>query len=1155
MSLESPQAGAESAFFYRDVLERSPAIVFVGRADGSIAYVNTAWEAFSGLPSATLLEQGWIEVIHPDDTARVVDAWMGALAGGVAFREEFRLAVAGGEARWVVAEALPAFAAGGEASAWFGTIHEIDARRSAEHVLASLTDAMPQLILSCDAGGRPVRLNRRWIEYTGLGADVCCDAWLAAVHPEDAASLEAAWTNARATGTYHAEHPFRLRRRDGVYRWFVAHAVAVTDDLRAIVRWYVTYTDVDEQHRGSQRRAMLARLGSAFVESLDFGRTAQTIVTALCEDFADFAFIDSCGRDGRLHRIAVDAARFGGDAEQFRRLVPPPTATGHPINVALASGQPVTVATCDDAWIGQMSWSDDHAAFVRSLNLARVAFLPMVAAGQRVGVLTFGAVTDSGRTFSDADLDGVQEIVRQAAIALANAHLFADLTASEARYRGIIDTAQEGVWIVDAESKTRYVNQRLATMLGYSPDYMYGRSLYDFVTPEAQPAARRAFDVHREGGSERFEGTLVRADGQLLCAIISGSAILDAQGGFTGVLEMLTDITDRKAIETKYRLLTEATPQIIWTADARGKCTFINERWTTLTGMTREAALDYGWCDAVHADDLPKMLTGWRQARAGGGDFEAECRLRCSDGERYRWYLVRALARRDERGMLTDWIGSMTDIDATRRLSRVRDVVARAGDALNQSLDLETLLQRFAELLVAEVADEATIRLVDGRTIVNRRCELGADAPSLRATLVQRDAQLGTVILRKRAPFEDDERALLSELTARAGAAIDNTLLYEREHRVAVTLQRALLPALLPNVEGLDFDAVYYPGATDAEIGGDWYDAIALPDGRVVVSIGDVTGRGLTAAVIMGRTRQAIENRAAYETDPTRLLDAADAVLRRTHPDAIVTALVGVIDPASRTLVYATAGHPTPFVREPGGTVRRLPGRGLPLGLRDGRQPPPTTVVLPPWALALFYTDGLIESTRDIEQGERRVIDALRDPAVADGRSPATALVARVIEGAVRDDVAVMAVRVGDGPNESRPWTLRWRFDARDARRNYDVREAFVEALDLFGTDVDVAAAQLVFGELVSNAVRYTPGMVDVELDWLDPSTPVLHVVDDGPGFAIPDRLPAQDTERGRGLYLVSQLTREFRVWKNAARGAHACAVLASLAGRGTPDR
>src|SRR6202011_3725109 len=134
---------------------------------------------------------------------------------------------------------------------------------------------------------------------------------------------------------------------------------------------------------------------------------------------------------------------------------------------------------------------------------------------------------------------------------------------------------------------------------------------------------------------------------------------------------------------------------------------------------------------------------------------------------------------------------------------------------------------------------------------------------------------------------------LLHELAARAAVAIENAQLYAREHRVAMTLQRAMLPAVLPEVPGLTFDAVYFPGATEAEIGGDWYDAIALADGRVVVSIGDVTGRGLTAAVIMGRMRQAIETLATYESDPVRLLDAADSVLRRSHPDAIVTALVG----------------------------------------------------------------------------------------------------------------------------------------------------------------------------------------------------------------------------------------------------------------------
>ena len=1032
MNHDAAAAAAAGEGLYRKMVEHSPGIVFVGRPDGTVAYVNDAWESFSGWPASAVLEHGWIDVIYPEDASRVTDAWMRSLATHSPFREEFRISTAAGQTRWVVAAATPAFDPDGLPSAWFGTV-----------------------------------------------------------------------------------------------------------------------VDTDDQYQAAQRRAMLARLGSTFVESLDFARTAQTFVSDMCRDFADFAFIDSVRAEGPLERIAIDTSRLGAASEAACTSAPPPEARHHPVNVALRTGRPVVEAVCDEAWIQRMTWGGDDGTALRRLAIDAIVHLPMVAAGRHVGVLTFGAVRGSGRSFSTADIEDAADVARQAALALANARLYADLGASESRYRGIIDTAQEGVWILDPLARTRYVNARLAEMLGYSADRMYARSFYDFLTPDTLPAAERALEVQRRGGTERFEGTLVRADGGLIWVIIAASPILDSEGGFNGVLGMLTDITDRKAIETQYRLLTEATPQIVWTADPRGEATFINERWTALTGMPRTAALGYGWCEAVHPDDLSKMRLGLQSARAGAGDFEAECRLRTVD-ERYRWHLVRALARRDERGVLTEWLGSMTDIDTTRRLSWVRDIVARAGDVLNRSLDLDTLLERFAELLVAEVGDEATIRLSGGRTITTRRCELDADAPALRDVLIHRDTQLGSVILRRHLPFQDDERALLQELAARAAAAIANTLLYEREHRVAVTLQRALLPAVLPRVDGLDFDAVYYPGATDAEIGGDWYDAIALPGGRVVVSIGDVTGRGLTAAVIMGRMRQAIETLATYETDPTRLLDAADAVLRRTHPETIVTALVGVIDPQTRTLVYATAGHPTPFVREADGTVRRLPGRGLPLGLREGRQPPATTLVLPPWSLAIFYTDGLIESTRNIDEGEQRVIEALRDASIADALAPAAAIVTRVIEGTVRDDVALMAMRVGDAQNSRRPWTLSWRFDARDARRTYDIREVFVEALGAFGVSVDLAAAQLVFGELIGNAVRHTPGIVDVELDWLDPATPVLHVVDDGPGFTAPSELPSHELETGRGLYLVSQLTREFRVWKDADRGSHACAV---LAGVGPPTR
>jgi len=225
-----------------------------------------------------------------------------------------------------------------------------------------------------------------------------------------------------------------------------------------------------------------------------------------------------------------------------------------------------------------------------------------------------------------------------------------------------------------------------------------------------------------------------------------------------------------------------------------------------------------------------------------------------------------------------------------------------------------------------------------------------------------------------------------------------------------------------------------------------------------------------------------------------------------------------------------------------------LQGRGLPLGLRDGGEPPTITVELPAGSLTVFYTDGLVEATRDITEGERRVFAALRQVAVDDG-APASALVSHVLgDDGIRDDVAVLTLRVLGDP-VARAWTMHWRFDPRDWRRAYDVRETIVEALELHGCDVDIPAAELVFGELIGNAVRHAPGSIDVELTIDDPAQPVLHVIDDGPGYGPETQLPSDDSESGRGLYLVAKLTREFTVTKAPQRGAHARAVLLSNGG------
>ncbi|HEX3550070.1 MAG TPA: SpoIIE family protein phosphatase, partial [Candidatus Elarobacter sp.] len=560
--------------------------------------------------------------------------------------------------------------------------------------------------------------------------------------------------------------------------------------------------------------------------------------------------------------------------------------------------------------------------------------------------------------------------------------------------------------------------------VGYDPDAMYGRSLFDFVDPADHEETLRAMTEHRGGRGYRGERRILHQDGGVVHVMVASNPLYDASGAYSGSLGMFTDITERKRIETQYRVL------------------------------------------------------------------------------------------------------------------------AAASEVLNGPLDIDALLGRFADLLVAELADEATIALKAGRAVVRRRRVPGARASELRVPLRHRDAELGMVSLRRVDPFRREDVTLLDELAARASVAIENAQLYQREHRVAVTLQRTMLPAVLPAVDGVTFDAVYFPGATEAEIGGDWYDAIALRDGRVMVSIGDVTGRGLTAAVIMGRMRQAIEALATYEPDPVRLLDAADEVLRRSNPDAIVTALVGLLDPAASTLTYATAGHPAPFVRDAHGNVRQLPGRGLPLGLRDGPQPPATTVVLPPQALVVFFTDGLVESTRDIAEGERRLVEALREDAVAHSRAAAASLVARVLEDGARDDVAVLTLRTSGAGNGAPPWTFHWHFDPRDRARALDVRETLLEALMQVNFPADVAATHLVFGELVGNAVRHAPGDVDVELSWNDAGDPVLTVIDDGPGYAPPETLPSHDAESGRGLYLVANVTRDFSVDRLPGRGACARAVL-----------
>jgi serine phosphatase RsbU (regulator of sigma subunit) len=202
-------------------------------------------------------------------------------------------------------------------------------------------------------------------------------------------------------------------------------------------------------------------------------------------------------------------------------------------------------------------------------------------------------------------------------------------------------------------------------------------------------------------------------------------------------------------------------------------------------------------------------------------------------------------------------------------------------------------------------------------------------------------------------------------------------------------------------------------------VGGDWYDVFPLPDGRILLSIGDVAGSGLHAAVIMASIRQSIRTAALINPEPLSILDAGDRIVRSVEHDQFVTAFIGILDPVFGELAYACAGHPSPLLRRADGTVEAISRGDLPLGLRQADCGESFVIKLEPGSLLTFYTDGLTEFEHDLIAGEKKLTDALRE--LSNSRHPAQDLYQSVLGGQPRhDDVAILIVTFDAPPENTR---------------------------------------------------------------------------------------------------------------------------------------
>jgi anti-sigma regulatory factor (Ser/Thr protein kinase) len=354
---------------------------------------------------------------------------------------------------------------------------------------------------------------------------------------------------------------------------------------------------------------------------------------------------------------------------------------------------------------------------------------------------------------------------------------------------------------------------------------------------------------------------------------------------------------------------------------------------------------------------------------------------------------------------------------------------------------------------------------------------------------------------------------------------MDSARRYSRERATALTLQRSMLPTGLSHPASVEVRHRYLPGSKLIEVGGDWYEAIALPGGRVALVVGDVAGHGVRAAVTMGRLRTAIKTLTMLELPPAETLQRLDDLMHELGElePHFATCVYAIYDTVDGTCEVASAGHLPPLLVRPDGNSEFLDvSPAPPLGI--GASPISSrTLQIEDGSLLVMYTDGLVEKrTEDIDQGLAGLKEIFGPGSSAE---PLDDLCRRMLAGVYddhqRDDIAILITRLSRiGSDRHVSWNLTPKLTA--ARR---ARGLIRRPLRQWGLAELIPAAELVVSELVTNAVRYAQSKISLRL--VLEGGLFCEVLDDS---AAPPRLreAGQDDERGRGLQVVSQVAQRW---------------------------
>ncbi|MGW1202237.1 SpoIIE family protein phosphatase [Streptomyces cyaneofuscatus] len=399
------------------------------------------------------------------------------------------------------------------------------------------------------------------------------------------------------------------------------------------------------------------------------------------------------------------------------------------------------------------------------------------------------------------------------------------------------------------------------------------------------------------------------------------------------------------------------------------------------------------------------------------------------------------------------------------------------------------------------------------------------------------------LLYRDKAGFTPDERNLLMALGTSIAQSLQRAMLYEQEHDLAEGLQQAMLPRRIPAVPGAQVAVRYRSARLGRDIGGDWYDLIPLPGGRVGAVIGDVQGHDTHAAAVMGQLRIVLRAYAAEGHSPATVMARASVFLHELDTDRFATCTYAEVDLTTGVVQVVRAGHVDPLVRDVDGSCRRMPAEGgLPLGLSAefGRlEYPVGTAELDPGQTMILFTDGLVELPgSDLDEG-MQLLTTLVSNGPQNLQKLADELCDAVDVRGGQDDVALLLLRRRAAQAPQPGGRLRQHVAQNDPEALSSARHMIRAAVRAWGAKERADEIELAADELTTNALMHTDGGAVVTIRVMAGSERRLRVDVEDRSSALPRRRDAgSDGVSGRGLMLVDRLA---DVWGVESRGSGKC--------------